>query len=89
MTGPDDALEGQRRIWTIGDYPAIARHLRAISLQVLDSVGVTAGQRVLDVGVGDGNTAIEAAARGGVVAGIDHTRRNVRNVSAPNRARRL
>ncbi len=65
MTGPDDAgLDGQRRMWTIGDYPAIARHLRPISLQVLDTVGVTAGQRVLDVGGGDGNTAIEAAARG-------------------------
>ena len=44
MTGPDDAgLDGQRRMWTIGDYPAIARHLRPISLQVLDTVGVTAG----------------------------------------------
>jgi SAM-dependent methyltransferase len=69
----NEALDGQRRIWTIGDYPAIARHLRPISLEVLDTVGVTPGLRVLDVGVGDGNTAIEAAARGAVVAGIDLT----------------
>jgi SAM-dependent methyltransferase len=67
----EKVLEAQRRLWAAGDYPAIARHLLPISVETLDVVGVGPGQQVLDVGVGDGNTAIEAARRGAVVTGLD------------------
>lgn len=67
----EKVLEAQRRVWAAGDYPAIARHLRPISVETLELAGVAAGQQVLDVGVGDGNTAIEAARRGAAVTGLD------------------
>ncbi len=69
----DVGRDGQRWMWTVGDYPAIARHLLPISVEVVEAVGIGAGQRVLDVGVGDGNTAIVAAKRGAVVTGVDLT----------------
>jgi SAM-dependent methyltransferase len=68
-----DAADVQRRVWTIGDYPVIARHLLPISVETIEAVGLRPGDRVLDVGVGSGNAAIEAARRGAVVTGIDLT----------------
>lgn len=67
------ASEQQRYIWTIGDYPAVARRLLPISLDLLDALAITSGTTVLDVGTGDGNTAIEAARRGAAVTGVDLT----------------
>ena len=69
----DALVDAQQRMWSAGDYPAIARHLLPISVDLVDTVGVTTGTRVLDVGVGDGNAAIEAAQRGAVVTGVDLT----------------
>lgn len=66
-------LTPQQRMWTIGDYPTVARHLLPISEQLVEQAGVTAGQRVLDVAVGDGNAAILAARRGASVVGVDLT----------------
>ena len=69
----DEVIDAQRRVWTIGDYPVIARHLLPISVETVATVGVRAGDRVLDVGVGNGNAAIEAVRRGATVTGIDLT----------------
>jgi ubiquinone/menaquinone biosynthesis C-methylase UbiE len=69
----DRAIDAQRRVWTIGDYPIIARHLLPISVETVEAVGIRSGDRVLDVGVGNGNAAIEAARRGATVTGIDLT----------------
>jgi SAM-dependent methyltransferase len=69
----DRAVDAQRRVWTIGDYPIIARHLLPISVETVGAVGIRPGDRVLDVGVSDGNAAIEAARHGATVTGIDLT----------------
>ena len=68
-----EALDAQRRVWTIGDYPIIASHLLPISVETVEAVGIRPGDQVLDVGVGNGNAAIEAARRGANVTGIDLT----------------
>lgn len=60
-------------MWTLGDYPVIARHLQPISVEAVAALGLQRGDRVLDVAVGNGNAAIEAARRGAVVTGIDLT----------------
>jgi SAM-dependent methyltransferase len=67
----DEVLAAQRKLWARGDYPALARHMVPISVETLDLAGVAPGDQVLDVGVGDGNTAAEAARRGATVTGID------------------
>jgi SAM-dependent methyltransferase len=67
------ALDAQVRIWSSGDYPVIARRLAPISVELIDAIGIGPGDRVLDIGVGNGNAAIEAAHRGARVTGIDLT----------------
>jgi ubiquinone/menaquinone biosynthesis C-methylase UbiE len=59
------------RMWTLGDYPSLARRLLPIAIETLEALPVRAGTRVLDVATGDGNLAIEAARRGAVATGID------------------
>ncbi len=66
-------LEAQVRVWSSGDYPVIARRLSPISVELVDAIGIQPGHRVLDVGVGNGNAAVEAARRGAQVTGIDLT----------------
>lgn len=66
-----DHAAAQRRMWTIGDYPAVARRLLPISVETVDALPIGDGTSVLDVGTGDGNLALEAARRGATVVGID------------------
>ena len=67
------AHDAQTRMWSIGDYPTIARHLLPISQTVVKSLDIRKGEDVLDVAVGDGNAAILAAKAGAKVTGIDLT----------------
>jgi SAM-dependent methyltransferase len=79
----DDAvLDAQRWMWAAGDYSLIALRLLPISVETVEAIGVQQGDLVLDVGVGDGNTAIEAARRGAVVTGVDLTPEQVERATA-------
>jgi ubiquinone/menaquinone biosynthesis C-methylase UbiE len=69
----DEVLDAQRHVWTVGDYPAVARRLLPISEALVARLGITAGETVLDVATGDGNAAVVAAQRGASVTGIDLT----------------
>ncbi|MBV9951084.1 MAG: class I SAM-dependent methyltransferase [Acidimicrobiia bacterium] len=69
----DATLDAQRRLWTLGDYSAVAKHLQAISEELVSAMAITAGDDVLDVAVGDGNAAILAARGGASVTGVDLT----------------
>lgn len=69
----DAARDAQTRMWTVGDYPTIARHLLPISEAAVAALDIGPGDRVLDVAVGDGNAAVLAARRGATVTGIDLT----------------
>lgn len=73
MNNGDAIKDGQRAMWTAGDYPAIAQRIEAASATVVASVGVSEGDRVLDVATGSGNAALVAAALGGDVVGLDLT----------------
>lgn len=65
--------DGQRMMWTIGDYPDIARTISGVAGLVVERVGAGPGESLLDVATGSGNVAIPAALAGASVTGLDLT----------------
>ncbi|MGH2980336.1 MAG: class I SAM-dependent methyltransferase [Solirubrobacterales bacterium] len=65
--------QAQRKIWSSGDYPDIARLIESAAEHLVTAADVQAGQDVLDVATGSGNVALVAAARGAKVTGLDLT----------------
>jgi len=67
------AIKGRQRLtWGSGDYHIIAALIVPISERLAETVELTAGQRVLDVATGSGNTALAAARRLSEVHGVDY-----------------
>jgi ubiquinone/menaquinone biosynthesis C-methylase UbiE len=63
-----------RKMWALGDYPAMVRDwLLPLGERLVDAAAIAPGQRVLDVGAGTGNAAIRAAAKGASVVASDLT----------------
>ena len=60
-------------MWALGDYPAVARLLEPAAVALADACHIQSGTRVLDVATGNGNFALAAAERGGVVTACDLT----------------
>jgi SAM-dependent methyltransferase len=65
--------DGQRRMWTVGDYAEISRSIQSAANAVVERAEVTAGERLLDVATGTGNVAVPAALAGAQVTGLDLT----------------
>jgi SAM-dependent methyltransferase len=74
VAGPDyTAIKGrQRQTWASGDYHVIAAIIVPVSERLCDAIDLRAGERVLDVATGSGNTAIAAARRLCEVTGMDY-----------------
>ncbi len=64
-------MNPNKDLWEKGDFTRIADSMRRSSDELVEKVGVTEGMKVLDLGCGDGNTAIPAAKRGADVTGVD------------------
>jgi SAM-dependent methyltransferase len=62
----------QNTTWSFGDYPAMARLLEPVALTAVKQADIVSGQDVLDIACGDGNAALQAAARGARVTGVDY-----------------
>jgi len=60
-----------KALWEKGDFTCIAATMRQSGEELVDSLDVRAGMRVLDLGCGDGTTAVPAARTGADVLGID------------------
>jgi SAM-dependent methyltransferase len=58
-------------MWSSGDYSMIGVAFLLVSEQLCETIELHAGQKVLDVATGTGNTALAAARRYGEVTGID------------------
>ena len=65
--------DGQRMMWTIGDYPDIARTIAGVAELVVERAQAEPGEPLLDVATGSGNVAIPAALAGAQVTGLDLT----------------
>lgn len=60
-----------KSVWESGDYARFAKYLEPGALKILDSFNIEAGEKVLDIACGAGQTAIPAAKRGAKVTGVD------------------
>jgi SAM-dependent methyltransferase len=64
-------MNPNKDLWEKGDFTRIASTMRESGEALVDSLGITPGLDVLDLGCGDGTTAIPAAQRGANVLGVD------------------
>ena len=75
MTGPTTpATNPNQALWEKGDFSRIAATMRDSGETLVQSIGIAPGQHVLDLGCGDGTTAIPAARAGAKVLGVDISR---------------
>src|SRR5215469_2316825 len=58
-------------LWEKGDFTRIAESMRESGEALVATLGVGPGMRVLDLGCGDGTTALPEARRGAEVLGLD------------------
>jgi ubiquinone/menaquinone biosynthesis C-methylase UbiE len=63
-----------KALWEKGDFTQIAAFMRESGEALVKSIGVKAQMRVLDLGCGDGTTAVPMARLGAEVVGIDIAR---------------
>ncbi len=64
-------MNPNKALWEKGDFTRLAATMRASGDALVESIGVTPGMRVLDLGCGDGTTAVPEAQRGADVLGVD------------------
>lgn len=64
-------MSSNKAAWEEADFTTIAAFMRHSGETVVDSLGITPCMRVLDLGCGDGTTALPLAERGAEVVGID------------------
>ena len=60
-----------KALWEKGDFTRIAETMRQSGEELVRSLGMTPDMKVLDLGCGDGTTALPAAKRGADVLGVD------------------
>jgi SAM-dependent methyltransferase len=68
------ATNPNKALWEKGDFTRIAETMRESGDALVERIGITKGQKILDLGCGDGTTAIPAARRGADVLGVDIAR---------------
>jgi SAM-dependent methyltransferase len=76
-------MNANKALWEKGDFTQIAETMRESGEALVDRIGVTEGLDVLDLGCGDGTTAVPEAQRGANVLGVDIAE----NLVAAGRAR--
>jgi ubiquinone/menaquinone biosynthesis C-methylase UbiE len=69
-----DIVNPNKALWEKGDFTEIAAFMRQSGESVVKSLGITIPVRVLDLGCGDGTTAVPLAHLGAEVVGIDIAR---------------
>ncbi len=64
-------MNPNKALWEKGDFTRLAQTMRKSGDELIEGLGVGPGLEVLDLGCGDGTTALPSARRGANVTGID------------------
>src|SRR6266498_4494462 len=64
-------MNPNKALWEKGDFTRIAESMRESGEALVQRLGITKGLKVLDLGCGDGTTALPAAKLGADVLGVD------------------
>ena len=64
-------MNPNKALWEKGDFTRIAETMRESGEALVEDLGITEGLEVLDLGCGDGTTALPAARLGADVLGVD------------------
>lgn len=64
-------MNPNKALWEKGDFTRLAATMRESGDELIDSLDVKPGMAVLDLGCGDGTTALPSAKRGADVLGVD------------------
>jgi len=64
-------MNPNKALWEKGDFTRIAESMRESGEALVKKIGITKGLKVLDLGCGDGTTALPAAKLGADVLGVD------------------
>ncbi len=66
-----DKVNPNKALWEKGDFTRIAETMRQSGEDLVGTFGITPSMNVLDLGCGDGTTALPAAKLGATVTGVD------------------
>lgn len=80
-------VNANKALWEKGDFTRIAETMRESGEALVGRIGIRRGMKVLDLGCGDGTTAVPAARLGADVLGVDIARNLVE--AGNQRAREL
>ncbi len=64
-------MNQNKALWEKGDFTKIAETMRESGSALIDTIGVNRSHKVMDLGCGDGTTALPAARQGAEVLGVD------------------
>ena len=64
-------MNPNKALWEKGDFTRLAETMRESGTEVVSKLGIKKGMKVLDLGCGDGTTAIPEAKLGAEVLGVD------------------
>ena len=64
-------MNPNKALWEKGDFTRIAQSMRASGEALVNGLGITKGLEILDLGCGDGTTALPEARLGANVLGVD------------------
>ncbi len=81
--------ERQQKTWTSGNYAMVGNLLVIMGERLCEAVDLRAGDKVLDVATGSGNTAISAARRFCEVTAIDYVPELIEQAKSRAEAERL
>ena len=67
-------MNPNKALWEKGDFTRIAASMKESGEALVKGFGITSGLKVLDLGCGDGTTALPMARLGADVLGVDIAR---------------